>query len=81
MRRDARKHASPNAGYPEAAAAGALGIQLGGSSRYFGKELIKATLGDADRELDAAIFRKMISLMYVTSLLALALLAGLLCLL
>lgn len=81
MRRDASKHASPNAGYPEAAAAGALGIQLGGSSRYFGKELVKATLGDADRELDATIFRKMVSLMYVTSLLALALLAGLLCLL
>ena len=28
--RDARKHASPNAGYPEAAMAGALGLALGG---------------------------------------------------
>lgn len=76
MWRDARKHVSPNAGYPEAAAAGALGVQLGGPSRYFGKELHKATLGDADRELDVTLFREMVCLMYVTSLLALVLLAG-----
>jgi adenosylcobinamide-phosphate synthase len=76
MRRDARKHASPNAGYPEAAAAGALGLQLGGASRYFGEELLKATLGDADRKLDVTLFRKMVYLMYVTSLLALVLLGG-----
>jgi adenosylcobinamide-phosphate synthase len=30
MLRDARKHASPNSGWPEAAMAGALGIRLGG---------------------------------------------------
>ena len=30
MRRDASRHASPNAGYPEAAMAGALGLSLGG---------------------------------------------------
>jgi adenosylcobinamide-phosphate synthase len=36
MRRDARKHRSPNAGYPEAALAGALGVRLGGPLRYDG---------------------------------------------
>lgn len=34
MRRDARKHRSPNAGWPESAMAGALGIKLAGPRRY-----------------------------------------------
>lgn len=38
-RRDARKHDSPNAGWPEAALAGALDFRLGGARRY-GGELI-----------------------------------------
>ncbi|MCI5221019.1 MAG: cobalamin biosynthesis protein CobD, partial [Candidatus Electrothrix sp. LOE2] len=44
--RDRRQHSSPNAGWPEAAMAGALGIQLGGESSYFGKSVKKQTLGD-----------------------------------
>ena len=44
--RDRQQHSSPNAGWPEAAMAGALGIQLGGESSYFGKPTEKATLGD-----------------------------------
>jgi adenosylcobinamide-phosphate synthase len=36
MWRDAGKHASPNAGWPEAAMAGALGVRLGGAARYDG---------------------------------------------
>ncbi|MGA3190425.1 MAG: cobalamin biosynthesis protein [Bryobacteraceae bacterium] len=35
-RRDGNKHASPNAGQPEAAMAGALGVRLGGASSYDG---------------------------------------------
>ena len=70
--RDARKHASPNAGYPEAAAAGALGVRLGGPARYFGRQTDKPTIGDADRNLDVALFGKMVYLMYATSLMALA---------
>jgi adenosylcobinamide-phosphate synthase len=34
MLKDARKHRSPNAGWPEAAAAGALGLALSGPRRY-----------------------------------------------
>jgi adenosylcobinamide-phosphate synthase len=49
--RDGYKHASPNAGYPEAALAGALGVQLGGSSRYFGKVVEKPMLGEAQQPL------------------------------
>jgi len=54
MVRDAGKHASPNAGYPEAAMAGALGLSLGGPRRYEGKETEGARLGDGRREAKAA---------------------------
>lgn len=47
--RDARRHASPNAGQTESACAGALGVQLGGAAWYFGRRYEKATLGDASR--------------------------------
>jgi adenosylcobinamide-phosphate synthase len=59
---------SPNAGFPEAAAAGALGVQLGGASIYFGKTVEKPTLGDAVLPLSVDAYRSMIRLMYVTSL-------------
>ena len=44
--RDGRKHASPNAGLPEAAMAGALGVQLGGPVSYDGVPMDRPTLGD-----------------------------------
>ena len=44
--RDSLKHTSPNSGFPEAAVAGALGIQLGGPTSYFGKLSDKPTIGD-----------------------------------
>ena len=46
MRRDARGHPSPNAGWPEAAMAGALGIRLGGPRAYAGRMIEDATMGD-----------------------------------
>lgn len=70
MARDASKMKSPNAGFPEAAAAGALEIQLGGTNIYFGKPVEKPTLGDPHRPLTPAIYRSMIRLMYATSFLA-----------
>ncbi len=48
-RRDRNLHLSPNAGQTESACAGSLGVQLGGPARYFGREVEKAALGDADR--------------------------------
>jgi adenosylcobinamide-phosphate synthase len=65
--RDASKHVSPNAGWPEAAAAGALGIQLGGPANYFGKVVDKATLGDPDRSVTVAAYRGMVRLLYVSA--------------
>ena len=44
-RRDAARHPSPNAGVPEAAFAGALGIRLGGPTQYRHQLEIRPTLG------------------------------------
>ena len=46
LRRDAAKHASPNAGWPEAAMAGALRVRLGGTNLYDGIPHDGAKLGD-----------------------------------
>jgi adenosylcobinamide-phosphate synthase len=51
MRRDARKHPSPNSGWTEAAVAGMLGVQLGGRNVYQGIISERARLGDRLREL------------------------------
>jgi adenosylcobinamide-phosphate synthase len=45
MLADGRKHRSPNAGWPEAAAAGALGLALGGPRRYGGSVVQEPWLG------------------------------------
>lgn len=64
MMRDGRNHSSPNSGIPEAAAAGALGVRLGGTNSYFGKPVAKPTIGDPLRPLDAAAWRGAVRLMY-----------------
>jgi adenosylcobinamide-phosphate synthase len=48
--RDRLNHSSPNAGHTEAAAAGALGLRLGGPSTYFGKVVEKPYMGDGERQ-------------------------------
>jgi adenosylcobinamide-phosphate synthase len=52
MRRDARRHVSPNAGWPEAALAGALGVRLGGPRRKDGVTVDLAWMGDGRETLD-----------------------------
>ncbi len=73
LRRDSRNHSSPNSGFPEAAAAGALGVQLGGTNYYFGKPVVKPTIGDTMRTLDRNDIKSVIRLMYMASILALIL--------
>jgi adenosylcobinamide-phosphate synthase len=46
FRRDRLQHASPNSGHTEAAAAGALGLQFGGSNYYFGEVVVKPLIGN-----------------------------------
>ena len=44
-RRDKQKHKSPNAGNPESALAGALGVRLGGENTYAGERIATPLLG------------------------------------
>ncbi len=69
--RDGHKHASPNAGYPEAAVAGALGVRLGGPSRYCGVVVEKPTLGEAGQPLEVALIPRSLVLLDIASILAL----------
>jgi adenosylcobinamide-phosphate synthase len=46
LRRDGRRHPSPNAGRLEAAFAGALGVRLGGELSYGGRRELRPSLGD-----------------------------------
>ncbi len=50
--RDGSRHASPNAGIPEAAVAGALGIRLGGSAFYGGEKMDKPWIGGRHKEIE-----------------------------
>jgi adenosylcobinamide-phosphate synthase len=66
MVRDGRNHSSPNSGISEAAAAGALGVRLGGTNWYFGKPVAKPTIGDAQRPLSPEAYDGVVRLMYGT---------------
>jgi adenosylcobinamide-phosphate synthase len=52
VRRDAARHRSPNAGYPEAAMAGALDLSLAGPRTYGSVRVEDAFMGDGRREVD-----------------------------
>jgi len=60
--RDAARHRSPNAGYPEAAMAGALGLALAGPRVYGGIEVPDALMGDGRRLATAADIRAALAL-------------------
>jgi adenosylcobinamide-phosphate synthase len=55
--RDSRGHASPNAGWPEAAFAGALGVKLGGPRSYAGQEVEDCCIGEGREAIARDIFR------------------------
>ncbi len=54
MRRDAPKHQSPNAGWPEAAMAAALGLRFGGPRSYDGERVELPYMGEGRGEMDRA---------------------------
>ncbi len=66
--RDRLNHSSPNAGHPEAAAAGALGISLGGPLHYFGQMVSKPYIGENLREPVIEDIQRAQVLMLATSL-------------
>jgi adenosylcobinamide-phosphate synthase len=59
---DASRHRSPNAGYPEAAMAGALGLSLAGPRIYGGVKVDDAVMGFGRRDADAADIRRALDL-------------------
>ena len=73
FRRDRKNHKSPNSAHTEAACAGALHIQLGGPSYYFGQLVPKPTMGDALRPVELEDIPRANRLMYATALVSLVL--------
>jgi adenosylcobinamide-phosphate synthase len=71
--RDAKKHRSPNAGWPEAAMAGALGIALAGPRSYGGVMGDYAFMGEGGRrEVTAADIRRALRLFWMADVLLMA---------
>lgn len=62
VRRDAGKHRSPNAGWPEAAMAGALGLRLAGPRVYGETRIEDHWMGDGRTEADTADIRRALAL-------------------
>ena len=74
--RDAGKHRSPNAGYPEAAMAGALGLSLAGP-RVYGRERVEdAFMGDGRSAATANDIRRALGLYRRASVIELLALGG-----
>jgi adenosylcobinamide-phosphate synthase len=74
--RDAPHHRSPNAGYPEAAMAGALGLALAGPRIYGGIAVEDAIMGDGRRDAGAADIRAALALYRRADALLVGLVAG-----
>lgn len=70
--RDRLNHSSPNSGHSEAAFAGALGVQFGGRTSYFGKWHDKPTIGDKLKHFGIPDVKRGIRLLYVSSWVGLA---------
>jgi adenosylcobinamide-phosphate synthase len=73
--RDASRHRSPNAGYPEAAMAGALGLSLAGPRVYDGVRIDDAMMGDGRRDASAADIRRALALYRTADAILMVLLA------
>ena len=76
FQRDRKKHKSPNSAHTEAAAAGALHVELAGSSHYFGRLVEKPSIGDPLRPVEPADILRCNRLMYAGAFLALVLFCG-----
>ena len=71
---DAPRHRSPNAGYPEAAMAGALGLSLGGPRVYDGERVDDAPMGGGRWTANAADIRRALALYRTADAILIALL-------
>jgi adenosylcobinamide-phosphate synthase len=75
--RDAARHRSPNAGYPEAAMAGALGLSLAGPRVYGGVHVADAFMGVGRREANAKDIGRALALYRTADAILVALVAAL----
>ena len=75
MWRDGGNHASPNAGWPEAAMAGALGLRLAGPIAYDGVSVAKPYIGDGRADANADDLRAALGI-YRRSCVLLLVIAG-----
>ena len=75
LRRDARHHRSPNAGWPEAAIAGCLALRLAGPRRYAGALVGDAWMGEGRAEATPADIGRAVRVLTLACALAAALLA------
>lgn len=66
--RDRKKHESPNSAHPESAGAGALSIQLGGATSYFGEIHNKPYIGDNTKQIMPNDILKSIKLLYISTI-------------
>jgi adenosylcobinamide-phosphate synthase len=71
---DGANHTSPNAGYPESAFAGALGVRLGGPSTYNSELISKPYIGASFAEAAPEHIKKSCDLMMLSSLIWLGIL-------
>ena len=69
MIRDRKNHKSPNCAYPEGAAAGAMGIRLGGTNIYFGEVIEKPTIGDNIKTINRKHIKECNKLMIASEIL------------
>ncbi|WP_027700993.1 adenosylcobinamide-phosphate synthase CbiB [Metaclostridioides mangenotii] len=74
--RDRKNHKSPNCAFSEGAVAGALGVQLGGTNVYFGKEVYKPTIGDKVYEIEEMNIVDTNKIMYMSSFVSLLVFTG-----
>ncbi len=77
LRRDGGRHPSPNAGRPEAAAAGALGVRLGGTNVYAGHVEHRPEMGEGGRAPEVGDVRRAVRLGRAVGLAGAALAVGL----
>ncbi len=75
--RDGAAHPSPNAGFPEAAVAGALGIRLGGTNSYGGTIEHRPVLGEPGRAATVDDLRRTVRMLRVASAVSAVLAAAL----
>ena len=77
--RNCYMHASPNSGFPESAMAGILDCRFGGAHVYHGLLVEKPYIGEHDREVGYADYRRAVCVNERVSLLAVLLIAAVYC--